>query len=48
MINNGECGIFSPVILDCFKLAKYELMEATEEKFSFADGEMEEEKGKDK
>jgi len=42
MINEGECGVFSPVMLDCFKLAKYELMEAAEEKLSFADGEMEE------
>ncbi len=44
MINEGECGVFSPVMLDCFKLAKYELMEAAEEKLSFADGEMEEKK----
>lgn len=42
MINEGECGVFSPVMLDCFRLAKYELKEAAEEKFSFADGEMEE------
>lgn len=42
MINEGECGTFSPVMLDCFRLAKYELLKATEEKLSFADGEMEE------
>ena len=42
MIFDGECGVFSPVILDCFRLAKYELVEAAEEKLSFADGEMEE------
>ncbi len=41
MIFDGECGVFSPVILDCFRLAKYELVEAAEEKLSFADGEME-------
>ncbi|MDE6888722.1 MAG: response regulator [Eubacterium sp.] len=43
MINEGECGTFSPVMLDCFRLAKYELLKATEENFSFADGEMDEE-----
>lgn len=43
MINEGECGTFSPVMLDCFHLAKYELLKATEDNFSFADGEMEEE-----
>lgn len=42
MINAGECGIFSPVMLDCFRLAKYDLKKAAEEKLSFADGEMEE------
>lgn len=42
MINEGECGTFSPVMLDCFRLARYELLKATEENFSFADGEMEE------
>ena len=42
MIREGECGTFSPVMLDCFRLAKYELMEAAEGDFSFADGEMEE------
>ncbi len=42
MIQEGECGEFSPQILDCFRLAKYELIEAMKEKFSYADGEMEE------
>lgn len=42
MIREGECGVFSPVMLDCFRLAKYELVEAAEEDLSFADGEMEE------
>ena len=36
MIFEGECGVFSPVILDCLRLAKYD----AEEKLSFADGEM--------
>lgn len=42
MINNGDCGAFSPKILDCFNLAKYEFLNATEKKLSFADVEMEE------
>lgn len=42
MIYAGECGTFSPVILDCFRLAKYDLLKAAETNFSFADGEMEE------
>lgn len=38
MINAGECGVFSPEVLDCFNLAKEELFRATEdENFSFAD-----------
>ena len=37
MIEEGECGVFSPVLLDCFKLAKAELFAATEDTFSFAD-----------
>ncbi len=35
MIKDGECGIFSPKILDCFDMAKSEFFRATEEKFSF-------------
>lgn len=35
MIKDGECGIFSPKILDCFDMAKIEFFRATEEKFSF-------------
>ena len=42
MIRDGECGTFSPVMLDCFRMAKYELLEAAEQKFSFADSESEE------
>lgn len=41
MINENECGVFSPRILECFNMAKYELLDATEKKFSYADGEME-------
>ncbi len=37
MIMEGECGIFSPEMIDCFKLAKQELFAVTEGKFSFAD-----------
>lgn len=38
MINAGECGVFSPDVLDCFNLAKEELYHVTEdENFSFAD-----------
>lgn len=39
MINEGECGIFSPEMLDCFRLAKSELFRATEGEngLSFAD-----------
>jgi putative two-component system response regulator len=37
MIMRGECGVFSPEILDCFQIAKPELRAATEVEFSFAD-----------
>ncbi len=37
MILAGECGAFSPEMLDCFELAKAELFAATEGKFSFID-----------
>lgn len=38
MINAGECGAFSPDVLECFNLAKEELYRVTEdENFSFAD-----------
>lgn len=37
MIIEGECGVFSPEMLDCFRLAKQELFAVTEGKFSFAD-----------
>lgn len=36
MINAGECGVFSPKILECFNLAKYDLLQASE-LISFAD-----------
>lgn len=39
MIVDGECGTFSPQILDCFGLAKEEFFHATETKLSFADAE---------
>ncbi len=35
MIRDGECGIFSPKILDCFDMAKSEFFRATEGGFSF-------------
>jgi putative two-component system response regulator len=35
MIVRGECGVFSPEIIDCFQLAKPELRKATEAEFSF-------------
>ncbi len=35
MIKDGECGIFSPKILDCFEMAKMDFFQATEGKFSF-------------
>lgn len=37
MIKNGECGAFSPDMLDCFELAKIELFAATEGLFSLTD-----------
>lgn len=37
MITEGECGVFSPEILDCFELARAELFEAADRKLSFAD-----------
>ncbi len=37
MIMDGECGLFSPKILDCFELAKEEFFNATQTKLSFAD-----------
>ncbi len=36
MIHNGECGVFSPKILECFDLAKEDLFQ-TSELISFAD-----------
>ena len=35
MILAGECGTFSPKIIDCFEAAKFELFQLTEGKFSF-------------
>lgn len=38
MINAGECGVFSPVVLDCFNMAKPKLFHVIESgEFSFAD-----------
>ncbi len=37
MILEGECGTFSPKIIDCFEMAKPELFALTEGKFSFVD-----------
>jgi putative two-component system response regulator len=37
MIMRGECGVFSPDLLDCFKLAKQELRHAIETEISYAD-----------
>lgn len=39
MIRDGECGVFSPKILDCFNLAKEDLFQ-TSELISYADAEM--------
>ncbi|MCI9399451.1 MAG: response regulator [Lachnospiraceae bacterium] len=39
MIHDGECGIFSPEMLDCFELARAELFAVTENGLSFADAE---------
>lgn len=36
MIRDGECGTFSPIILECFELAKVDLFEASE-LISYAD-----------
>jgi len=36
MIEAGECGNFSPKILECFRLAKADLFHATEQSLSFA------------
>lgn len=41
MIQEGECGVFSDEILECFRLAKYELIRAAEEKLSHSDLEAE-------
>lgn len=38
MILTGECGTFSPKIIDCFEAAKLELFQLTEGKFSFVEG----------
>ncbi len=37
MIEAGECGTFSPRILECFEMAKSKLFEATEMEVSYAD-----------
>jgi putative two-component system response regulator len=37
MILRGECGVFSPEIIDCFKLARHELRDAVGTKISYAD-----------
>lgn len=37
MIIDGECGEFSPEVIDCFVNAKQELFTMTEDEFSFAD-----------
>ena len=37
MILAGECGVFSPKIIDCFEMAKLELFSLTEGKVSFVD-----------
>jgi putative two-component system response regulator len=36
MIENGECGVFSDKILECFELSKGELLDVVENKFSYA------------
>ena len=41
MIHDGECGVFSPKILDCFDLAKEEFF-GKEESSSYADAERQE------
>ena len=37
MIEAGECGTFSPQLLECFQMAKPKLFEATEMEVSYAD-----------
>ncbi len=37
MILAGECGVFSPKVIDCFEASKLELFTLTEGKFSFLD-----------
>lgn len=39
MIYDGECGVFSDKILECFRLAKYELLHAMDNKLTFTDTE---------
>ena len=41
MIEEGECGEFSPKILDCFNLAKAEMLDAIEKDLSFVDNRIE-------
>ncbi len=43
MIFDGECGVFSDKILECFRLAKYDLFQATENKLVYTDNEFVEE-----
>lgn len=31
MIENGECGVFSPDIMECFDIAKSDIIETTSE-----------------
>jgi len=38
MIEEGECGVFSPKILECFEYAKFEMKVVSEREFSYADG----------
>ncbi len=37
MIQNNECGVFSPTIMTCFEMARSEFFQATETKFSYVD-----------
>lgn len=37
MILAGECGIFSPKIIECFEAAKFELFQLADGKFSFVE-----------
>lgn len=41
MIEEGECGVFSPKILDCFNLAKAEMLNAIERDLSYVDSRIE-------